>query len=287
MSFWVGLACLKSTKATRSYPLSQALPSVTAQDLARSEELVLGPASRGHPKRSGHAHQRSQLRRARRWSKYPDRHLLRERQEKKPSAGQHAALALSREPRAHGPAAGRHRRRDVHASALRSRRLEHAPEGWQLGPHVPQRALPVRESATSSSSASSATRPCIAKRSTTAWRRSSMRGWRISSIPIHEFIARSATASGCRMSAGTRPAISASSRSAAAVARSSQATASTIRSRSFARMRRSSRTRIPAQASATRQRLLEQYANTDAIFFPAHFTGATAGRVEARRRQAS
>jgi glyoxylase-like metal-dependent hydrolase (beta-lactamase superfamily II) len=36
----------------------------------------------------------------------------------------------------------------------------------------------------------------------------------------------------------------------------------------------------PAQASATRQRLLEQYANADAIFFPAHFTGATAGRVE-------
>ena len=30
----------------------------------------------------------------------------------------------------------------------------------------------------------------------------------------------------------------------------------------------------------TRQRLLEQNANTDAIFFPAHFTGATAGRVE-------
>jgi glyoxylase-like metal-dependent hydrolase (beta-lactamase superfamily II) len=36
----------------------------------------------------------------------------------------------------------------------------------------------------------------------------------------------------------------------------------------------------PAQASATRQRLFQQYANTDAIFFPAHFTGATAGRVE-------
>ena len=36
----------------------------------------------------------------------------------------------------------------------------------------------------------------------------------------------------------------------------------------------------PAQASATRRRLLEQYANTDAVFFPAHFTGATAGRVE-------
>ena len=35
-----------------------------------------------------------------------------------------------------------------------------------------------------------------------------------------------------------------------------------------------------AKASATRQRLLEQNANTDAIFFPAHFTGATAGRVE-------
>ena len=36
----------------------------------------------------------------------------------------------------------------------------------------------------------------------------------------------------------------------------------------------------PARASATRRRLLEQYANADAIFFPAHFTGATAGRVE-------
>jgi glyoxylase-like metal-dependent hydrolase (beta-lactamase superfamily II) len=36
----------------------------------------------------------------------------------------------------------------------------------------------------------------------------------------------------------------------------------------------------PSQASATRRRLLERYANTDAIFFPAHFMGATAGRVE-------
>ncbi len=36
----------------------------------------------------------------------------------------------------------------------------------------------------------------------------------------------------------------------------------------------------PAKASVTRRRLLEQYADTDAIFFPAHFTGATAGRVE-------
>ena len=39
----------------------------------------------------------------------------------------------------------------------------------------------------------------------------------------------------------------------------------------------------PKQASATRQRLLENYANQDAIFFPAHFTGATAGRVERDR----
>lgn len=39
----------------------------------------------------------------------------------------------------------------------------------------------------------------------------------------------------------------------------------------------------PAKASATRQRLLGEYANTDAIFFPAHFTGATAGRVERDR----
>jgi glyoxylase-like metal-dependent hydrolase (beta-lactamase superfamily II) len=35
----------------------------------------------------------------------------------------------------------------------------------------------------------------------------------------------------------------------------------------------------PAKASATRRRLLGEYANADAIFFPAHFTGATAGRV--------
>jgi glyoxylase-like metal-dependent hydrolase (beta-lactamase superfamily II) len=36
----------------------------------------------------------------------------------------------------------------------------------------------------------------------------------------------------------------------------------------------------PSQAIVTRQRLLERYADTDAIFFPAHFMGATAGRVE-------
>ena len=36
----------------------------------------------------------------------------------------------------------------------------------------------------------------------------------------------------------------------------------------------------PARASAARRRLLDQYANADAIFFPAHFTGTTAGRVE-------
>lgn len=35
-----------------------------------------------------------------------------------------------------------------------------------------------------------------------------------------------------------------------------------------------------SKASAARQRLFDQYANADAIFFPAHFTGATAGRVE-------
>jgi len=40
----------------------------------------------------------------------------------------------------------------------------------------------------------------------------------------------------------------------------------------------------PAKANATRERLLQQYANADAIFFPAHFTGATAGRV-ARDRE--
>ena len=39
----------------------------------------------------------------------------------------------------------------------------------------------------------------------------------------------------------------------------------------------------PRQAGATRQRLLESYANKDGIFFPAHFTGATAGRVERDR----
>jgi glyoxylase-like metal-dependent hydrolase (beta-lactamase superfamily II) len=36
----------------------------------------------------------------------------------------------------------------------------------------------------------------------------------------------------------------------------------------------------PSKASVTRRRLLERYADTDAIFFPAHFMGATAGRVE-------
>jgi glyoxylase-like metal-dependent hydrolase (beta-lactamase superfamily II) len=36
----------------------------------------------------------------------------------------------------------------------------------------------------------------------------------------------------------------------------------------------------PWKASIARRRLLDRYANTDAIFFPAHFTGATAGRVE-------
>jgi glyoxylase-like metal-dependent hydrolase (beta-lactamase superfamily II) len=36
----------------------------------------------------------------------------------------------------------------------------------------------------------------------------------------------------------------------------------------------------PSQACVTRRRLLDRYANDDAIFFPAHFTGATAGRVE-------
>lgn len=36
----------------------------------------------------------------------------------------------------------------------------------------------------------------------------------------------------------------------------------------------------PEKASATRKRLLEQYADSDAVFFPAHFTGASAGRVE-------
>jgi len=34
------------------------------------------------------------------------------------------------------------------------------------------------------------------------------------------------------------------------------------------------------KASATRQRLFGEYANTGALFFPAHFTGASAGRVE-------
>ncbi len=34
------------------------------------------------------------------------------------------------------------------------------------------------------------------------------------------------------------------------------------------------------KASATRRRLLDQYANTGAVFFPAHFTAASAGRVE-------
>ena len=36
----------------------------------------------------------------------------------------------------------------------------------------------------------------------------------------------------------------------------------------------------PAKASATRQRLLDRYAGSGAVFFPAHFTGSSAGRVE-------
>jgi glyoxylase-like metal-dependent hydrolase (beta-lactamase superfamily II) len=35
----------------------------------------------------------------------------------------------------------------------------------------------------------------------------------------------------------------------------------------------------PVKASATRQRLLNRYADSGAIFFPAHFTGTSAGRV--------
>jgi glyoxylase-like metal-dependent hydrolase (beta-lactamase superfamily II) len=36
----------------------------------------------------------------------------------------------------------------------------------------------------------------------------------------------------------------------------------------------------PAKASATRQHLLDRYADSGAVFFPAHFTGTSAGRVE-------
>jgi glyoxylase-like metal-dependent hydrolase (beta-lactamase superfamily II) len=36
----------------------------------------------------------------------------------------------------------------------------------------------------------------------------------------------------------------------------------------------------PAKASATRQQLLDRYADSGAIFFPAHFTGTSAGHVE-------
>ncbi len=40
----------------------------------------------------------------------------------------------------------------------------------------------------------------------------------------------------------------------------------------------------PARASATRQRLLERHADSGAIFFPAHFTGTSAGRIERHAR---
>ncbi|MGH8217274.1 MAG: MBL fold metallo-hydrolase [Steroidobacteraceae bacterium] len=40
----------------------------------------------------------------------------------------------------------------------------------------------------------------------------------------------------------------------------------------------------PAKASATRQRLLDRYADSGAVFFPAHFTGTSAGRVERHLR---
>jgi glyoxylase-like metal-dependent hydrolase (beta-lactamase superfamily II) len=36
----------------------------------------------------------------------------------------------------------------------------------------------------------------------------------------------------------------------------------------------------PAKASAIRRQLLERYADSGAIFFPAHFTGTSAGRIE-------
>jgi glyoxylase-like metal-dependent hydrolase (beta-lactamase superfamily II) len=36
----------------------------------------------------------------------------------------------------------------------------------------------------------------------------------------------------------------------------------------------------PTRASATRQRLLDRYADSGAIFFPAHFTGTSAGCIE-------
>ena len=55
----------------------------------------------------------------------------------------HAQYALSRTARGGRCAAGRDRPGDVHASASRSCRLEHAAEGRQMGADVPERALRV------------------------------------------------------------------------------------------------------------------------------------------------
>ncbi len=70
-------------------------------------------------------------------------------------------------------------------------------------------------------------------------------GWPISSIPSRASIARSAMASGCRMSADIRLEICASSQSAAALARYSPAIVFIIRCNWFGRMRLSSRMRTP------------------------------------------
>src|SRR6185312_3605205 len=40
----------------------------------------------------------------------------------------------------------------------------------------------------------------------------------------------------------------------------------------------------PSKASATRHRLLDQYADSGAVFFPAHFTGTSAGCIERQRQ---
>ena len=76
----------------------------------------------------------------------PDRRVLRQQPHARDAAVvEHAQHALARAARRRGRAAGRDRSGDVHASASRSRRLEHTAEGRPLGADVSERALRVLE----------------------------------------------------------------------------------------------------------------------------------------------
>ena len=70
------------------------------------------------------------------------RHLRRQRQGARPAGVDAAERPVPRRLRRRRLRARRRRRRAVHAPALRSRRLEHAPRRRPLGADVPARALP-------------------------------------------------------------------------------------------------------------------------------------------------